>query len=146
MISAPHVYLDECVDCDLAVRLARRGFVATTTQAQGMVGATDEQQLAFATQNGWAILTRNRRHFQRQHQTYLQQRRPHAGILILPQRGTLDRLELRAVMMLDWIATYSLQHHSALLMWSSLQFLPTRGLQLAGYTSEEIQQALGQLP
>ena len=59
-MTAPRVYLDECVDCELVPRLGQRGFVVTTAVAEGMVGATDPEQLAYATQLGWAILTHNR--------------------------------------------------------------------------------------
>jgi hypothetical protein len=134
------------VDCELAVRLVRRGFTATTAQAQGMIGATDSQHLAFANQHQWAILTHNRRHFQREHQTYLRLGLPHSGILILPQRGGLDRLELRAVMMLDWISTYALEIRSSLFTWTDLQLRLTQGLRLPRDSPADVREALGQRP
>lgn len=145
-MTAPSVYLDECVDCELAPRLAQRGFVVTTAVAQGMVGASDPEQLAFATQHDWVILTHNRRHFQREHNEYVRQQRQHTGIMILPQRGTFERLELRAAMMLDWISGESAPFQSRLILWNDLQLRLTRGLQLPGYTASEIKQALGQNP
>src|SRR3954462_12169382 len=113
-MTAPRVYLDECVDCELAPRLGQCGFVVTTAVAEGIVGATDPEQLAYATQLGWAILTHNRRHFPHEHHEYVRQNRPHGGIIILPQRGTFERLELRAAMMLDWIASESASYQSRL--------------------------------
>jgi hypothetical protein len=145
-MTAPPVYLDECVDCELAPRLVQRGFVVTTAAAQGMVGASDEEQLAYATQHDWVILTHNRRHFQREHHEYVRQHRPHSGIIILPQRCTFDRLELRAAMMLDWITTESAEYQSRLFLWNDLQLQLTHGLQLAGYTASEVKQVLGQSP
>jgi hypothetical protein len=64
---SPAVYLDECVDVALAEALHRRGFVAVTTVAAGMVGATDESQLLYATVQGLMLVTHNRRHFRRLH-------------------------------------------------------------------------------
>jgi hypothetical protein len=143
---APPVYLDECVDAELAVRLEQRGFAATTAEAQGTVGATDAQQLAFAVQHGWIILTHNRRHFQREHHNYLRLGRSHSGILVLPQRGSLERLEIRAAMMLDWLRAHQIQYQSALYIWNDLQVQLTQGLQLPGYTAQELRRALGQEP
>jgi hypothetical protein len=142
-MTAPAVYLDECVDCELAPRLVQRGFVVTTALTQGMVGASDARQLAYATQQDWVILTHNRRHFQREHQEYARLRRPHSGIIILPQRSTLARLELRAAMMLDWLEAHQPEYRSRLFLWNELQLQFTQGLQLAGYTADDLREVLG---
>src|SRR4051812_783567 len=77
---------------------------------------------------------------------YVRQNRPHGGIIILPQRGTFERLELRAAMMLDWIASESASYQSRLFLWNDLQLQLTHGLQLAGYTASQIKEVLGQSP
>jgi hypothetical protein len=143
-MTAPPVYLDECVDSELAPRLVQRGFVVTTAVAQGMVGASDPEQLVYATQHDWVILTHNRRHFQREHNESLRQQRPHSGIIVLPQRGPFERLVLRAAMMLDWISSEAVPYQSRLFLWNDLQLRLTHGLQLPGYMASEIKQALGQ--
>jgi hypothetical protein len=111
-----------------------------------MVGATDAERLACATQRDRVIVTHNRRHFQREHNESLRQHQPRGGIIILPQRGTFERLELRAAMTLDRITIESVPCQSRLFLWNDLQLRLAHGLQLAGYTAGEIKQALGQSP
>jgi hypothetical protein len=103
-VPAPPAYLDECVDVALAEALRLRGFAVTLARDHGPLAASDELQIAYATSRGWAILSHNARHFQRWHRTFLEQRRPHGGVILIPDTGPLSRLKIRAVMMLDWVA------------------------------------------
>src|SRR5260221_3615132 len=117
---APPVYLDECVDVDLATGLIRRGFRATTTRAEARSGATDEAQLEFASARGWILISHNKRHFVRWHQTFRRELRPHNGIIILP-KSPLPRLELRAAMALDWIEQSDQSLAGRLVLWNEVQ-------------------------
>jgi predicted nuclease of predicted toxin-antitoxin system len=50
-------HLDENVDHAVAVGLRHRGIEVTTSTDGGLIGATDEQQLAFARGQGRVLLT-----------------------------------------------------------------------------------------
>jgi uncharacterized protein DUF5615 len=51
------LYTDEDVTTDLASALRRRGYTAQSTLEAGKVEISDEAQLAYATEQGMAILT-----------------------------------------------------------------------------------------
>jgi predicted nuclease of predicted toxin-antitoxin system len=72
----------------LAVDLRGRGFDVLTTEEAGFDTATDEEQLAFATGEGRAILTFNIRDFAPLHTHLLAAGRPHAGIIVSRQLGS----------------------------------------------------------
>jgi hypothetical protein len=137
----PAVYLDECVDHHLVVRLRQRGFTATSALAQQMIGASDEEQLNYAAQRNWAILTHNKRHFQRWHRRFQELGRTHSGILVLPPSPLL-RLELRTAMLLDWIDTRPVEP-SPVWLWHDLQVWLNQGNNLPGYRDSEIRFAIG---
>jgi len=135
------VYLDECVDHHLVVRLQQRGFIATSALAEHMVGASDDEQLNYAAEHDWAVLTHNKRHFQHWHRKFREMGRPHSGILILPPSPIL-RLELRAAMLLNWTDTRPVEP-SPLWLWHDLQVWLHQGNSLPGYRASEIQFAIG---
>ncbi|MBI3968127.1 MAG: DUF5615 family PIN-like protein [Chloroflexi bacterium] len=138
------VHLDECADAHLVPFLRSRGYRVTTAQEAGLVGSNDEAQLEFATRNDAILLSYDQRHFRAIHRAYVQQQKAHGGILLLPP-GPLRRLQTRAAMMLDWIATIP-DHRSQLFRWTSLQSHLTRGFRLPGYSDRELATALGQEP
>jgi hypothetical protein len=138
----PSVYLDECVDIKLAEALQRRGFVAVRTVRAGMVGATDEAQLLYASARGLMLVTHNRRHFRRLHHRFREQGRPHGGIVLLSRTAPLIRLTLRVTMMLDWIATLDSRRNS-LFTWGVLQDLFDDGYRLPGYGEADVRFAIG---
>jgi predicted nuclease of predicted toxin-antitoxin system len=117
-VPAPPVYLDECVDVALAEALQRRGFTVTLARDHGPLAAGDDEQIAYATRRGWVILSHNARHFQRWHRTFLEQGRPHGGIILIPDTGPISRLSIRAAMMLDWIGRQG-EPSSRLFKWGS---------------------------
>lgn len=80
------LYLDEDVSRFVAVLLRARGFKVITTQEAGNIGATDEQQLAFAAENQLTLLTHNRVDFERLVQQYFEQNRDHFGVIIALRR------------------------------------------------------------
>lgn len=71
----------------LAVDLRGRGYDIQTTEEAGMDTAPDEDQLAFATAEGRAILTYNIRDFAPLHEHWQSIGRPHAGIVVSQQKG-----------------------------------------------------------
>jgi predicted nuclease of predicted toxin-antitoxin system len=71
----------------LAVDLRTEGFDVRTTEEADHDTAADEEQLAFATAEGRAILTYNIRDFAPLHERWLGAERPHAGIIVSQQIG-----------------------------------------------------------
>jgi len=72
----------------LAVDLRTRGYDALTTQEAGKDTASDEEQLAFATDEARAILTFNIRDFAPLHEQWQATERSHAGIIVSQQLGS----------------------------------------------------------
>jgi hypothetical protein len=139
---SPSVYLDECIDIELAEALNERGFIAVTTLAAGMLGATDREQLIHASARDLLLVTHNRRHFRRLHYEFREEGRGHAGIILLSRTTPLTRLIVRVAMLLDWIATMD-DYHNRLFSWGELQDLFDRGYRLPGYGEEDIRHAIG---
>jgi len=74
-------HLNEHCDPDIAAGLRRHGVDVTTTPEVGLVGATDEQQIAYALTVGRVIFTKD--------SDYLRLNasgKPHAGIAYCHQR------------------------------------------------------------
>ncbi len=53
------LYLDECIDSEVAVRLRGDGYDILTTLEAGRLGSGDEDQLDFATQQRRIFFTHN---------------------------------------------------------------------------------------
>lgn len=81
------LYLDE----DVHVRIARivrgHGFSVRTARSEDMLGATDEEQLAFAADQGLVVVTHNRSDFEELARQYYKEERTHAGIICAVRRG-----------------------------------------------------------
>lgn len=88
------LYTDEDITDRLAILLRTRGFQASNVFAAGLVGLSDEEQLAFATSRGWTILTYNRNDFLQLTQRWLDAGREHAGVIISRQFSTRETGEL----------------------------------------------------
>lgn len=84
------LYLDEDVSVLVATLIRARGFVATTTVDVGQLGRSDEDQLAYSTNQGLAILTHNRADFEELARRYADAGRTHGGILIAVRRSPYD--------------------------------------------------------
>ena len=97
------LYLDHDVDVAFAAHLRRLGHDVLTTREVGHAESLDEQQLAFATQQGRVFLTHNRRDFRRLHRQWNEAGRRHSGIII-SSHLLLDELERRFLRLL---ATYT---------------------------------------
>lgn len=89
------LYLDE----DVHVRVARivqgHGFVTRTARGEDMLGTTDAEQLAFASDNGLVVVTHNRIDFEELARRYFEEGWTHAGIVCAvrrPPRACATRL------------------------------------------------------
>ncbi|MBC8870234.1 MAG: DUF5615 family PIN-like protein [Planctomycetes bacterium] len=78
------VYLDEDVHHLIAHALRLRGWDALTTIAAGRQGSSDLEQLRFAAENGYAILTYNVSDFPRLHYEIIDAD-DHGGIVVATQ-------------------------------------------------------------
>ncbi len=90
-------YLDE----DLSHRIAaigrdRYGLDVISSHDVAMDHATDDEQLAFAAEQGRCIVTGNDRHFTRLTAEYIAEGRPHAGVLIVPSSMPRQNFDLMA--------------------------------------------------
>jgi hypothetical protein len=79
------LYTDEDVTDRLAVLLRRQGYEAESASSAGTLGFSDEEQLSFAADRGWAILTYNRRDFSVLARLWIETGRDHAGIVLSRQ-------------------------------------------------------------
>ena len=139
---AASLYLDECVDRGLVDVLRARGLLVTAARDEGMAGATDEEQLAYASLRERIIITRNAADFRRLHRLQLAHGGEHAGIIIIPQNTPFRVLELRAALMASWISTLT-QVRAELFRWGQLQELLERGYRVPGYSDAEVRLVLG---
>jgi uncharacterized protein with PIN domain len=94
------LYLDEDVDVLLADLLRPRGYDVVTVRDAGRLGLSDDEQLAFATKEGRAVLTHNRLDFEALAADFAAQGREHAGIIIATRRPVYDLLR-RLLVILD---------------------------------------------
>jgi hypothetical protein len=138
---APPSLLDECTDLELVAALRARGYSVESAQRTGLRGLPDEVVLEQAAQRDRVLITHNERHFRREHRRRLEQGRGHGGIACISQVGPIERLTVRAAMMLDWIG--SQDRRSQFFIWGRLQQQLERGLRLPGYTEDEVRFALG---
>lgn len=88
------LYTDEDVTDRLAPLLRERGYEAESALKAGTTGWTDEEQLAFAASQGWAILTYNRRDFSGLARDWQETGRIHGGIILSRQFSTRQTGEL----------------------------------------------------
>jgi len=84
------LYLDEDVSVLLGKILVGRGFDALTARDAGMLRKSDEEQLLFATTHSRAILTHNRRHFEKLHLEFVEKQFEHAGIVVAGRRDLYE--------------------------------------------------------
>src|SRR5437879_5396317 len=82
------LYFDRHIMTQLAKDLRSQGYDVLTTEEACFDTATDEEQLAFATGEGRAILTFNVRDFAPLHRRWLAAGGSHAGIVVWQQLGS----------------------------------------------------------
>ena len=97
------LYTDEDVTDRLVTELRDRGFEAASAAEWGTLGRTDEEQLAHATERGYALLTFNRDDFVALARRWYNEGREHAGIVISEQIGRrqLGELLRRVLSLID---------------------------------------------
>ncbi|NCJ08271.1 hypothetical protein GS597_17510 [Synechococcales cyanobacterium C] len=88
------LYIDEdSMDEDFVQALRSRNVDVLTVADVGMLNRSDEDQLAWARNNGRVIFSFNARDFYRLHTMLLERDQSHAGIILAPQqRYGLGRL------------------------------------------------------
>ena len=84
------LYLDEDVDVLVAKLMNAYGFDALTTRDAGQLGSSDEEQLAYAVNQGKALLTHNRADFEALSQEYIIVGREHYGIILAVRRSPYE--------------------------------------------------------
>jgi hypothetical protein len=85
-VSELRLHLDEDAEAHALVRALRgRGVDVTTTSEAGLSQTNDEAQLAWASQQGRAVLTYNAADFCRLHGQILTAGAHHAGIIVAEQ-------------------------------------------------------------
>ncbi len=94
-MAAIKVYLDEDVHTFVAQALSLRGWAALTTTEAGRREVTDLDQLTFAADHGYVILTYNSHDFPRLHYEIATSGKTHAGIIVATQED--PRRNIRAL-------------------------------------------------
>lgn len=97
------LFTDEMVYRDLASALRRLEYDAMSSHEADRVGQgiSDEEQLAYATQQGRAILTRDVEDYTRLAAAWRRRGREHAGIIVFSRTQGLSDLLHRTVEHLD---------------------------------------------
>jgi predicted nuclease of predicted toxin-antitoxin system len=105
------LFIELFLDEDVEVLLAQlvRGFSVVTTREAGRLGATDEQQLAYAASQHWVLLTHNRADFESLHQAFVASSREHPGIMIAARRSPYE-VARRLLLILNHVAADELQN------------------------------------
>ncbi len=79
------IYVDEDIHGLIAKALRLRGWEVLTTLEAGRSAATDDDQIRFASEKGFAILSYNVADFPRLHYEFLERGEGHAGIIVAKQ-------------------------------------------------------------
>lgn len=90
MTSLASLYTDEDMSALVATLLRARGLDVTTVPEQSTLGKTDREQLEFATSLNRCLVTHNRVDFESLHLSYLQERKQHTGIIVVPQKNSYE--------------------------------------------------------
>jgi predicted nuclease of predicted toxin-antitoxin system len=114
-------YLDEDLSPKIAVILRKNGIEALSAHEAGMVAASDREQLEFAAREKRCLITRNRNDFIRLTQQFLNDQRPHRGVLIVPYSLPGDQFA-RIARQLKLYAS----HHPSGLDPYQVDFLPSQ--------------------
>ena len=81
-MTAIKIYLDEDVHTYIAQALRLRGWEALTTEEAEQRGADDPDQILFATQQGYSILTYNINDYPRLHHDIVSRGEVHTGSIV----------------------------------------------------------------
>ena len=110
------IFTDEHVHAGLAAALRQLGYDAVSCQEAGrhLQGISDDDQLAYAAQEGRAILTNNFTDFEDADRRWKAANRRHAGIIIYSRSPTFSALLRRVQQHLD---TVDPQVQDDILLW-----------------------------
>lgn len=136
------VFADENIGRSLIQFLRQRGLDVLSVGEVRRQGALDEDQLAFATADERILLTHDHQDFVRLHRTWLAEGRRHAGIVTVPQAGTVARQGVRAALLIAWLLSGG-EPASRLAVWGHLQPRLRSGLRLPGFSERDLKIALG---
>lgn len=89
-------YLDEDLSEKIAQIARGMGLDIVAARECGNSGADDDSQLSFAAGEGRCLVTRNRDHFLALTVRFVEEGRPHAGVLVVPYSIPSDRFTLIA--------------------------------------------------
>lgn len=84
-------YLDEDLSPKIAEILRKDGVDALSAHEAGMLQATDEEQLEYASSRKRCLVTKNRNDFIRLTVMFYNEHRTHSGVLIIPASYSGDR-------------------------------------------------------
>lgn len=139
---SPAIYLDECMGRRLAAYLRSTGVDVVTAAEAQTTSDDDEAQLIYASSQGRILISQNQIDFRRLHAIFRRARRPHAGIILVPQTVPYRRKEHRVRLLVDWVSTFS-EHRSQLFTWTDLQQQIIHGFRLPGWDEEVVRDAIG---
>jgi hypothetical protein len=116
-----------------------RGFDVIPARTAGILGASDEVQLAYATLHDRVIVSHNVGDFRSLHRRVVN----HQGIFLLPV-SSLPLLDIRIALLADWVVSIR-DLHSRLFHWHELRQRLIRGERIPGsnYTGDDVRRALG---
>lgn len=98
------VYLDEDINVLIAEIVRSRNFESLTVTEAGRKGKSDSEQLEFATENGYAILTHNRVDYEDLAKEYFAAGKNHYGIIVAARRAPLKTAQRLDVILNNFTA------------------------------------------
>lgn len=105
----PKLYLNEHLSPRLAEQLRQHGFDVTSTLEAEMIEADDDEQLAYAAFEHWAIVTFNHKDFATLHEQYLAEGKKHWGIILSTQES-ISILRRRLLGLLNTLSAQQLKN------------------------------------
>jgi predicted nuclease of predicted toxin-antitoxin system len=115
------IYLDEDLSPKIAQILRKGGIDALSAHEVGMCEVSDQRQLEFAAAEKRCLVTRNRDDFIRLTVRFLNDQRPHCGVLIVPYTLPGDQFSRIAHL----VKKFSSCHPKGLSPYS-ISFLPVK--------------------
>ncbi len=107
----PTLYFDEDSQNGVILRLVRDAGVSATCSAEhGMNGTSDDEQMAFAANLGFTLVTANANDFRRIQTRWGKESKQHAGIVIRSQSHAPSESVRRLKNLLEQVSDTNLQH------------------------------------
>lgn len=114
-------YLDEDISPKVAQLLRKKSIDAVSAHETGMLGASDEEQLAAASADGRVLVTRNRDDFILLTVRFFEDLKPHHGLLIVPHTIPGSNFNLFATLLMK----FAKKHPKGLVPYT-IEFLSPR--------------------